>query len=360
MPWYKTPQFTTLKPRRQHRPPAPKVPDGLWFRCPACLTILYARDIEQNLRVCPSCGFHEKISSQGRIEMLVDEGSFQELDNKIGPVDSIGFVDSKPYDKRIKATQKKTGLRDAVRTGLATIGGQRVSLAVMDFSFIGGSMGSVVGEKVTRAIERAIEHRIPVITVVSSGGARMQESTYSLMQMANSSAALARLAEGRLPHFTILTNPSTAGVMASYGSLGDVIIAEPEALIGFAGPRVIEQTIKQILPQGFQRSEFVRDHGFVDIICHRTELRETLARLLGLLRGPTQADLSSEPEPEVVSAEAGNGQRATPQPGARATTPKRRAKTGAKRTAKTVSRRSARPKTAKSRDQAAKRPRSKR
>lgn len=333
MPWYKTPQFTTLKPRRQQRQPAPKVPDGLWHRCPACLSILYTRDIEQNLRVCPSCGFHEKLSSQERIEMLVDEGSFRELDADVRPVDSLGFVDSQPYTKRIAATQKKTGLSDAVRCGFAAIGGQRVLLAAMDFGFVGGSMGSVVGEKVTRAIERAIEHRVPIITVVSSGGARMQESTYSLMQMAKTSAALARLAEAQLPHFTILTNPSTAGVMASYGSLGDVIIAEPDALIGFAGPRVIEQTIKQILPRGFQRSEFVREHGFVDIICHRSELRETLARLLGLLRGPTQADLSAEALIEAAGAEADNGRRATAQPRAKGATPKRPARTSPKRSA---------------------------
>jgi acetyl-CoA carboxylase carboxyl transferase subunit beta len=326
MPWYKKPQFTALKARPAAQQGAPKVPEGLWHRCPACLTIIYARDFENNLRVCTSCGFHEKLSSQERVEMLVDEGSFEELDADIRAKDPLGFVDSKPYGERLKATQRKTGLMDAVRTGLATIGGQRVSLSVMDFGFIGGSMGSVVGEKVTRAIERGIRLKIPVITVVTSGGARMQESTYSLMQMAKTAAALARLDDARLPHIVILANPSTAGVMASYGSLGDVIIAEPDALIGFAGPRVIEQTIKQILPRGFQRSEFVRDHGFLDIVCHRTELRETVAKLLGLLRGPEQQDLdgSLTPLEAVALAESDNGRHEqagageTPEPSASA------------------------------------------
>jgi acetyl-CoA carboxylase carboxyl transferase subunit beta len=234
--------------------------------------------------------------------MLVDEGTFDELDSSLRAIDVLGFVDSKPYDKRLEATQRKTGLSDAVRSGLAEISGQRVSLAVMDFGFIGGSMGSVVGEKVTRAIERAIAERIPMITVVTSGGARMQESTLSLMQMAKTSAALARLDDARLPHIVLLTNPSTAGVMASYGSLGDVTIAEPDALIGFAGPRVIEQTIKQVLPRGFQRSDFVRDHGFIDIVCHRSELRDTIVKLLALLRGPNQFGEVVIPEVEEEAA----------------------------------------------------------
>lgn len=306
MPWYKKPQYTALKARRGAQPAPHRVPDGLWHRCPACLSIIYARDFETNLKVCPSCGFHEKLSSQERIEMLVDEGSWQELDATLRAKDPLGFVDTQPYVKRLAAAQKKTGLMDAVRTGLATIGGQRVSLAVMDFAFIGGSMGSVVGEKVTRAIERGIALKIPVITVVTSGGARMQESTYSLMQMAKTASALARLDDARLPHFVVLTNPSTAGVMASYGSLGDVILAEPDALIGFAGPRVIEQTIKQVLPRGFQRSEFVRDHGFVDIVCHRSELRETLAILLGLMRGPEQEDLEAAAPEALTPARAGS------------------------------------------------------
>lgn len=301
MPWYKKPQFTALKPRPAAQQPH-KVPDGLWHRCPACLAILYMRDFVANLRVCTQCGFHEKLSSKERIEMLVDEGSFQETDATVRALDPLGFSDSQPYTRRLESTRKKTGLMDAVRTGMATIGGQRVSLAVMDFAFIGGSMGSVVGEKVTRAIERAIGERTPMLTVVTSGGARMQESTYSLMQMAKTSAALARLDDARLPHIVILTNPSTAGVMASYGSLGDVIIGEPDALIGFAGPRVIEQTIKQTLPRGFQRSEFVKEHGFLDMVCPRSELRDTVERLLSLLSGPAR-----ETTEESSASASGNG-----------------------------------------------------
>jgi acetyl-CoA carboxylase carboxyl transferase subunit beta len=294
MPWYRKPQFSTLRPREPQES-SHRVPDGLWHRCPACLSIIYARDFTDNLKVCPSCGFHEKLSSEERLAMLADDDTFEECDTNISSVDSLKFVDSKPYTERLAAMKKRSGLVDAVRCGTVEIGGQRVSIAVMDFAFVGGSMGSVVGEKVTRAIERAVELRIPMLTVVTSGGARMQESTYSLMQMAKTSAALARLDDARLPNFVILTNPSTAGVMASYGSLGDVIIAEPDALIGFAGPRVIEQTIRQKLPRGFQRSEFVKEHGFVDIVCERAQLRDMMITLLGLLRGPDQEGACAEP-----------------------------------------------------------------
>jgi acetyl-CoA carboxylase carboxyl transferase subunit beta len=302
MPWYRKPQFSSLRPREQQETPQ-RVPDGLWHRCPACLSIIYARDFTDNLKVCPSCGFHEKLSSEERLAMLVDDNTFEECDADVSSVDALGFVDSKPYPDRLAAMRKRSGLVDAVRCGTAEIGGQRISLAIMDFAFVGGSMGSVVGEKVTRAIERAIELRIPMLTVVTSGGARMQESTYSLMQMAKTSAALARLDDARLPNFVILTNPSTAGVMASYGSLGDVILAEPDALIGFAGPRVIEQTIRQKLPRGFQRSEFVKEHGFVDIVCERAHLRDTVVNLLGLLRGPNQTGACTEPAAEPTEDE---------------------------------------------------------
>jgi acetyl-CoA carboxylase carboxyl transferase subunit beta len=298
------------------------VPEGLWHRCPACLTILYARDFDKNSRVCPSCGFHEKLSSAQRIAMLADPGSFQELDEKVSPVDALRFTDSKPYKDRIPAMQKRTGLKDAIRCGMGQIGGRDVSFAVMDFGFIGGSMGSVVGEKVTRAIERAIEKQCAVLTVVSSGGARMQESTYSLMQMAKTSAALAKLAEAGLPHICLLTNPSTAGVMASYGSLGDVILAEPDALIGFAGPRVIEQTIKQILPRGFQRSDFVKEHGFLDIVCHRGELRETIGRLVTLFADSRSSAARRADAEEMAASHAGNNsspKRAAAKPAARRT-----------------------------------------
>ncbi|MBN1477314.1 acetyl-CoA carboxylase carboxyltransferase subunit beta [Candidatus Sumerlaeota bacterium] len=330
MPWYRKPQFSSLRPREPQESPQ-RVPDGLWHRCPACLSIIYARDFTDNLKVCPSCGFHEKLSSEERLAMLVDDGTFDECDANVSSIDALGFVDSKPYPERLAAMKKRSGLVDAVRCGTSEIGGQRVSLAVMDFAFVGGSMGSVVGEKVTRAIERAIELRIPMLTVVTSGGARMQESTYSLMQMAKTSAALARLDDARLPHIVILTNPSTAGVMASYGSLGDVIIAEPDALIGFAGPRVIEQTIRQKLPRGFQRSEFVKEHGFVDIVCERAHLRDTVITLLGLLRGPHQAGICAElptgEEEEPIPAE----ERVAPQGKKRATKVKATTKKPAKR-----------------------------
>jgi acetyl-CoA carboxylase carboxyl transferase subunit beta len=306
MPWYRKQPFTALKPRTSAEEVPHKVPDGLWHRCPSCLTITYMRDFIENLRVCLHCDFHEKLSSLQRLEMLLDEDSeFEECDGGMISVDPLGFVDSKPYAARLEATRKKSGLNDAVRCGLGKIGGQLTSLAIMDFGFVGGSMGAVVGEKITRAYERALEMKIPAITVCSSGGARMQESTFSLMQLAKTAAALAKLDNARLPHFVVLTNPSTAGVMASYGSLGDAIIAEPDALIGFAGPRVIEQTIKQTLPRGFQRSEFVMEHGFLDMVVHRRDMRHALIKLLHLLRGPDErpADPWTRPEPEEEAEE---------------------------------------------------------
>ncbi|HDR06678.1 MAG TPA: acetyl-CoA carboxylase carboxyltransferase subunit beta [Candidatus Coatesbacteria bacterium] len=261
----------------------PSVPTGLMLKCESCSETLYSKQLEENLFVCPKCGFHHKVPGRKRIAQLVDPGSFEEHDTGLKTLDPLGFVDRKPYSQRIAETMAKTGETEAVICGLAAIDGIRISMAVMDFTFIGGSMGTVVGEKVTRALERALKLGLPQVTVCTSGGARMQEGILSLMQMAKSSAACARLREARLPYLVVLTDPTTAGVMASYAQLGDVHIAEPGALMGFAGPRVIEQTIKQKLPPGFQRSEFRAEHGFVDVVVSRLELRDTIVKLLRLL-----------------------------------------------------------------------------
>ncbi len=260
----------------------PTVPTGLMLKCSSCGETLYSKQLEENLYVCPKCGFHHKVPGRKRIGQLVDEGSFEEHDTGLKTLDPLEFVDRKPYSQRIAETMAKTGETEAVICGLATMDGINISLAVMDFTFIGGSMGTVVGEKVTRSLERALKLKIPQVTVCTSGGARMQEGILSLMQMAKSSAACARLHEARLPYLVVLTDPTTAGVMASFAQLGDVHIAEPGALMGFAGPRVIEQTIKQKLPPGFQRSEFLQEHGFVDVVVGRHELRDTIVKLLRL------------------------------------------------------------------------------
>ncbi|PMQ02468.1 MAG: acetyl-CoA carboxylase, carboxyltransferase subunit beta [Dictyoglomus sp. NZ13-RE01] len=259
------------------------IPDGLWIKCPQCNQIIYSKDWLENYKVCIKCGFHSQLTAQERIEILVDENTFEETDSNIISYDILGFQDTKPYSQRLIEAQNETGLKEAVVTGLARMDGIPVNLMVMDFRFIGGSMGSVVGEKVTRAIERSIEKKIPLIGVIASGGARMQEGLISLLQMAKTSSAIARLDRAKIPYITILTHPSTAGVLASFGSLGDVIIAEPGALIGFAGPRVIEQTIKQKLPEGFQKAEFVLQHGMIDMVVERKRLRPTVITLLKLL-----------------------------------------------------------------------------
>jgi len=256
------------------------IPDGLWLKCESCGEIIYRREIERRLWVCPKCDFHFKLPPEKYIELLLDNGEFQEFDANLRSADPLRFVDSKPYLARLAESIKKTGHNEAVICGLGRIGGMVVSFGVMDFRFIGGSMGSVVGEKVARLLERAIEKRIPAVVVCASGGARMQESILSLMQMAKTSAVVARLHKAGLPYINILTNPTTAGVMASYASLADVTIAEPKALLGFAGPRVIKETIGSDLPPGFQSAEFFLEHGFVDIVCHRSKLRETVVKLL--------------------------------------------------------------------------------
>ncbi len=260
-----------------------KVPEGLWTKCPSCSESLITKDLESNLNVCPKCGHHFRVSARKRIDLLLDGGSFSEYDAGMVSVDFLDFKDSKSYQSRIDAAVAKGGSKDAIICGEGTIEGLKVQLAVFDFSFMGGSMGSVVGEKITRAIERGLENNTPVIVVSASGGARMQESILSLMQMAKTSAALAKLKAKGLPFISILTDPTTGGVTASFAMLGDVNIAEPKALIGFAGPRVIEQTIRAKLPEGFQRAEYLLDHGMVDIIVERKEMKATLARILGML-----------------------------------------------------------------------------
>ena len=256
------------------------VPEGLWTKCPSCGEVITQTELQQNLQVCPRCQHHMTLGARDRIESLADEGSFQEHDAEMLSVDSLKFRGVATYQDRLETYRKKTGLKDAVITGDATIGGCPVGIAVMDFNFIAATMGSVVGEKITRTIERATQNRWPVIIVSASGGARMYEGMLSLMQMAKTSGALARHAEAKLPYISVLTNPTTAGVMASYASLGDIIMAEPKCMIGFAGPRVIRETTHQELPKGFQTAEFLQDHGLVDMIVARQRLRDTLSQLL--------------------------------------------------------------------------------
>ena len=257
-----------------------EIPDGLWTKCQGCGEVVYSRTLQESFWVCPSCNYHFRVNSRKMIELLLDDGRLEEFDTALSSLDPLSFRDSKRYPDRIAASKENTGLADAVVCGFGAVESIPVSCAVMDFAFMGGSMGSVVGEKISRTIERAIDREIPLVIVSCSGGARMQEGILSLMQMAKTSALLALLAKKRLPFVSILTNPTTAGVMASYASLGDIIIAEPKALLGFAGPRVIQQTIGQELPEGFQSSEFFLEHGFLDIISERKELRHTLSLCL--------------------------------------------------------------------------------
>ncbi len=256
--------------------------EGLWTKCESCRAIVFRKDLEENLFVCPKCQFHFRMSATKRLELLFD-GKWTEHDAGMVSTDPLKFVDTKPYAKRIKEAQKKLGMNDAIITAEGQMNGKPVICCAMEFGFIGGSMGAVVGEKVTRAIEMAIETRQPLIVVSCSGGARMMEGTISLMQLAKVSAALARLDEEKLPYLSVLTDPTTGGVTASFAMWGDLNIAEPGALIGFAGPRVIEQTIRQKLPEGFQRSEFLLEHGFLDAVVHRKDLKGFLSSALDLL-----------------------------------------------------------------------------
>src|SRR5437763_2017497 len=263
--------------------------EGLWVKCESCRQIIWKKDLEENLNVCPKCGKHFRIDARTRLANLFDDGEYETFSDNLASTDPRKFVDLKPYSERLKKAQEETGLTDAVINARGKLNGREVIISAMEYSFIGGSMGAVVGEVITRAIEEALEKNKPIIIISASGGARMMEGVLSLMQLAKISAALARLDEARVPYVSVLTDPTTGGVTASLAMLGDVNIAEPGALIGFAGPRVIEQTIQQTLPAGFQRAEFVLEHGMVDLIVPRAELRATLARLLDLLAGPAVA-----------------------------------------------------------------------
>lgn len=261
-----------------------KIPEGLWVKCDSCKEIVYKKEVDKNLKVCPKCNYHFRISARERLKLLADEGTFTEFDVDLLSGNPLDFKDTISYKDRIKENQKKSGLKEAVISGEAIIKGCPVSLVVMDFSFMGGSMGSVVGEKVSRAAERALEKKQPLVTVSSSGGARMQEGIFSLMQMAKVSAAIGKLKDNGILFISVIADPTFGGVTASFVMLGDIIIAEPRSLIGFAGPRVIEQTIKQPLPEDFQRAEFLLDHGIIDIVVERKNLRDTLAKLFELLQ----------------------------------------------------------------------------
>ncbi|HUN67001.1 MAG TPA: acetyl-CoA carboxylase, carboxyltransferase subunit beta [Bacteroidota bacterium] len=260
--------------------PRKDVPDGMWTKCEGCGEIIHRKQLEQQFYVCIRCNYHFRIGSREYIAILLDEGTFRELDRKMRSTDPLQFQDTKRYKDRIKETIRKTELNDAVRTGTAALNGMPVAVGIMDFSFIGGSMGSVVGEKISRLIQKALKTKSPLIIVSASGGARMMEGALSLMQLAKTSSRLAQLSDAGIPFISVITDPTTGGVTASYAMLGDINIAEPGALIGFAGPRVIKQTIGKDLPRGFQRSEFQLEHGFVDTVVHRKDLKETISNLL--------------------------------------------------------------------------------
>lgn len=283
MAWFKRTKDPGLKKKV-------KIPEGMWVKCESCKEIIYKKELERNLEVCPKCNYHFRINAWRRQEYLADKGSFVEVDAGITSGDPLKFKDTKTYSERLESGAKRSGMNEAVISGRATVDGKPVVLAVMDFSFLGGSMGSAVGEKITRAAEMALKERLPFIAVSSSGGARMQEGIFSLMQMAKTSAAVGRLKENSVPFISILADPTFGGVTASFAMLGDIIIAEPRSLIGFAGPRVIEQTISQQLPTDFQRAEFLLEHGIIDMIVSRREMCQTLSSLLGHLGSSTKGN----------------------------------------------------------------------
>jgi acetyl-CoA carboxylase carboxyl transferase subunit beta len=296
MAWFK-------KTRKPMAPPdkASRVPEGLYVKCPGCAQLIYNKDLAANLGVCVKCSHHFRLSATERLKTLFD-GDYEVHDENLSSTDPLAFTDTKPYKARLKASQASSGGKDAVITATGRLDGIEVVVASMEYAFIGGSMGVVVGEKITRAIERAIERRAPMIIVSCSGGARMMEGALSLMQMAKTCAALARLDRAGLPYISVLTDPTTGGVTASFAMVGDLNIAEPKALIGFAGPRVIEQTIRQKLPEGFQRSEFLVEHGMLDMVVDRRELKATLARSLRFMRAVPAAAAT---EAAGVGASAG-------------------------------------------------------
>jgi len=279
MSWFSRKEKGIITPTKEKK----EAPDGMWYQCPDCKKVMQTREHAMNGYTCVGCGYHTRIGSAEYFEILFDDNKFTELDVDLVSGDPLTFQDTKSYPDRIKASQKKTGLKDALRSGYGKINGIDLTIACMDFSFIGGSMGSVVGEKIARAIDYARENKMPFLMISKSGGARMMEAGFSLMQMAKTSAKLALLSEAKLPYISLLTDPTTGGVTASYAMLGDFNIAEPGALIGFAGPRVIRETIGKDLPEGFQSSEFVLDHGFLDFIVDRKELKQRLSDLLSML-----------------------------------------------------------------------------
>ncbi len=273
------PKYTIVRVKKK------EIPEGLWTKCEGCSEALYNKSLEENFRVCPKCGYHFSLTALERIRLLIDEGTFEEIDGDLESLDPLEFKGPKTYREKLAQDQASTGLKDAIVTGTGQINKKKIVLAVTDSRFIMGSMGSVMGERITRSIEKATGLKVPVVIVSGSGGgARMYEGMYSLMQMAKTSAALSYHHEAGLPFISVLTNPTMAGVMASFAGLGDVIIAEPKALIGFTGPRVIEQTIRQKLPAGFQRSEFLLEHGLIDLIVRRTDMKNTLTLLLDYLK----------------------------------------------------------------------------
>ncbi len=277
--WFK--KDKAPKEPRERRPS--KVPEGLWVKCDNCREILYNKELARNFKICPKCQFHFRLSAPERLQMLFDDEQYVELDEELRSADPLKFRDTKRYRDRLRQYEESAGASEAIRTATGAIGGIPVIIGAMEFSFLGGSMGSVVGEKVARAAERALHERKPLVLVSTSGGARMQEGILSLMQMGKIAAALSRLSEGRIPYISIMTDPTTGGVTASYAMLGDLNLAEPQALIGFAGPRVIEQTIRQTLPEGFQRSEFLLEHGMLDMVVPRSEMKATVVKCLKLL-----------------------------------------------------------------------------
>jgi len=254
-----------------------EAPDGLWHKCPECRTTITQTALQENLYLCPNCNHHNRINSEEYFDIIYDDGAYEELFSNIAPVDKLNFVDVKPYDARLKSAQKSTGLLDAMTVGVGAVEGKKLVIACMNFNFIGGSMSSVVGEKIARGIDYSIKHKLPFMIISKSGGARMMESAFSLMQMAKTSAKLTQLAAAKLPYISLMTDPTTGGVTASFAMLGDINIAEPKALIGFAGPRIIKETIKKDLPAGFQRSEFLVEKGFLDFVVNRKDLKRKLS-----------------------------------------------------------------------------------
>jgi acetyl-CoA carboxylase carboxyl transferase subunit beta len=290
--WFEKIIPSRIKTERRTR----SVPEGLWIKCPACDAVLYRAEIERNLQVCPKCSHHMRIEARDRLERFLDEGSGVEIAGEVEPEDPLKFRDSKKYRDRLTVAQKTVGEKDAMIVLAGTLHGMELVACAFEFRFLGGSMGSVVGERFTRGAEHCLEHGLPLVCFSSSGGARMQEGLLSLLQMSKTSAVLARMAQARLPYVSVLTDPTTGGVSASLAMLGDLNIAEPHALIGFAGPRVIEQTVRETLPEGFQRSEFLLDHGAIDLIVDRRELRDRIAALLAVMMGrppPTRPDENS-------------------------------------------------------------------